>query len=304
VAALVANVRRDGKSQGSAGIDTNLFFTNTLGFVGQVVQSYGPYSKGTLALYVRPWYDSATGHFHVRYTSIGDRFQDNVNAIGFIPDDDRREADSALRRTFWIKRGPLEKLLYDSNYNGTWSQRGRRRSWEIQQSLEAQLRNRFGAKLSYAFGQERFEKDFRNHQLRLDVGYNTREYQSLQLGYGFGRNFDSDFRLLTLTARRKLGDRLSTEYELQRFSADPDPQGRSTWIHVLRANQSFTRDLFLRVFFQTNSAIDRKNLQAVFVWRYKPPFGTVQAAFQRGTAEFGQRSDQGNTLFLKITTVF
>jgi hypothetical protein len=50
--------------------------------------------------------------------------------------------------------------------------------------------------------------------------------------------------------------------------------------------------------------IDRKNLQAVFVWRYKPPFGTVQVAFQRGTAGFGERSEQGNTLFLKLTTVF
>ncbi len=73
---------------------------------------------------------------------------------------------------------------------------------------------------------------------------------------------------------------------------------------MIRANQFFTKDLFLRVFFQTNSAIDRRNLQAVFVWRYQPPFGTIQVAYQRGTAAFGQRSDQGNTLFLKATTVF
>ena len=35
-----------------------------------------------------------------------------------------------------------------------------------------------------------------------------------------------------------------------------------------------------------------------------PPFGTLQLAYQRGTAEFGRRSDQGNTLFVKATTVF
>ncbi|MFB3070340.1 MAG: hypothetical protein ACE1ZF_06590 [Gemmatimonadales bacterium] len=35
-----------------------------------------------------------------------------------------------------------------------------------------------------------------------------------------------------------------------------------------------------------------------------PPFGTIQVTFQRGTAEFGQRSEQGNTLFLKATGVF
>jgi hypothetical protein len=54
---------------------------------------------------------------------------------------------------------------------------------------------------------------------------------------------------------------------------------------------------------QTNSVIDRTNIQAVFVYRYQPPFGTFQLAYQRGTAEFGQRSEQGNTLFLKLTTV-
>lgn len=72
---------------------------------------------------------------------------------------------------------------------------------------------------------------------------------------------------------------------------------------MVRANQFFTPDLFLRLFFQTNSAIDRRNVQAVFVYRYRPPFGTLQVAYQRGTAEFGQRSEQGHTLFVKLTTV-
>jgi hypothetical protein len=35
-----------------------------------------------------------------------------------------------------------------------------------------------------------------------------------------------------------------------------------------------------------------------------PPFGTIQVAYQRGTAAFGERSRQGNTLFVKATTVF
>ena len=119
----------------------------------------------------------------------------------------------------------------------------------------------------------------------------------------FGRNFDAAFRLWTGGATYTLTEKLSAEYELQRLKLDPDPNDESTWIHVIRANQFFTPDLFLRVFFQTNSAIDRRNVQAVFVYRYLPPFGTVQVAYQRGTAEFGERSNQGNTLFVKITTV-
>ena len=50
--------------------------------------------------------------------------------------------------------------------------------------------------------------------------------------------------------------------------------------------------------------IERQNLQAVFVWRYEPPFGTIQFAYQRGSAEFGERSDQGNTFFTKFSYVF
>jgi hypothetical protein len=124
------------------------------------------------------------------------------------------------------------------------------------------------------------------------------------MGLEVGRNFDADFVLWTAAARHKVTSALSAEYSLERLVLDPDPERQGTWIHVLRADQFFTKDLFLRLFFQTNSAIDRKNTQVVFVYRYLPPFGTIQLAYQRGTAAFGQRSTQGDTLFLKATTVF
>jgi hypothetical protein len=138
----------------------------------------------------------------------------------------------------------------------------------------------------------------------VNIGYNTREYQSLETGVQVGRNFDADFLLWTAAARYKVTSALSAEYSLERLELDPDPRQQSTWIHVVRANQFFTKDLFLRLFFQTNSAIERQNVQAVFVYRYLPPFGTIQVAYQRGTAAFGERSTQGNTLFVKATTVF
>ncbi|OGU10297.1 MAG: hypothetical protein A2W29_11530 [Gemmatimonadetes bacterium RBG_16_66_8] len=73
---------------------------------------------------------------------------------------------------------------------------------------------------------------------------------------------------------------------------------------MLRGNHFFTSDLYLQFFYQSNSVISRNNIQAVFVYRYLPPFGTLQLAFQRGTAAFGQTSQQGNTLFLKAAAVF
>jgi hypothetical protein len=304
VALMAANRRFEGLDQGSVGLDSNLFFSDTWGMTGQLIQSYGAHDDGSLAFFARPSYDSPTGHFHVRYTHLGDRFRDNVNVIGFVQDDDRRELDSAVEKTLWLAEGAVERVFYDSNYNIYWSQTGVLRSWEIRQSLETDLRNRWSAEASCVGEFKRFEKDFHNHQLGMEIGYNTREYQSVTAGLTFGRNFDSDFKLWTATARYKVTDALSAEYELQRLTLDPDPEHESTWIHVVRASQFFTKDLFLRVFFQTNTAIDRSNVQAVFVYRYRPPFGTLQLAYQRGTAEFGQRSEQGNTLFLKVTAVF
>ncbi len=304
VAFMAANRRFQGLDRGSVSVDTNLFFSDKWGITGQLIQSHGAYDKGTWAYFLRPAYDSPTGHFHVRYSHLGDRFADNANAIGFVRDDDRRELDSAVEKTLWFKSGSIERLNYDSNYNIFWSQTGLVRGWEIRQSLGTELRNRFSTGVSYIEDFQRFEKDFRNRNIGLTLGYNTREYQSAQVGFNLGRNFDSDFRLWTATARYKVSDQFSAEYELQRLTLDPDPEDESTWIHVVRASQFFTKDLFLRLFFQTNTAIDRTNVQLVFVYRYRPPFGTLQIAYQRGTAEFGQRSQQGNTLFFKLTAVF
>ncbi|MCK5653044.1 MAG: hypothetical protein KAJ42_16760, partial [Gemmatimonadetes bacterium] len=172
------------------------------------------------------------------------------------------------------------------------------------ESLAFEFRSLWSASLSHTEEFKRYEKDFRNRATGLVMGYNTRSYQSLRAGYRFGKNFDSDFQLLTGSASYKVTPELSVEYELQRLLLDPDPDDETTWIHVARASHFFTNDLFIRLFFQTNSAIDRRNLQAVFVWRYLPPFGTIQIAFQRGTAEFGLPSEQGNTLFIKATKVF
>jgi len=73
---------------------------------------------------------------------------------------------------------------------------------------------------------------------------------------------------------------------------------------VLETRYAFNPDLFLKLFVQTNSALDKENVQALFVWRFKPPFGSLQVAYQRGTSLLGERSEQGNTLFTKLSWVF
>ena len=48
------------------------------------------------------------------------------------------------------------------------------------------------------------------------------------------------------------------QYELQRLLLDPDPEGQTTWIHVVRGNVYFTPDLYLQLFYQSNARIDRE----------------------------------------------
>ena len=304
VAVMASNRRFNSADQGAFSADTNLFFGRTFNMTAQAVKTYGPFGHGTVAFLIRPSYDSSTGHFHVRYGHLGNRVADNLNVIGQIVDDDRRELDSHVTKIAWIRRGAFEQLRYDSNYNVYWSQKGALRRWKGNQTMAVEFRNRMNTRFSWSEEMIEFEKPFRNREVALDVGYNTREYQSVTTGLEFGRNFDADYLLWTGSARYKVTAALSAEYSLERLELDPDPRGQSTWIHVIRANQSFTKDLFLRLFFQTNSAIERNNVQAVFVYRYLPPFGTFQVAYQRGTAGFGERSTQGNTLFVKTTTVF
>jgi hypothetical protein len=304
VAVVSANRRFDGIDQGSFSADANLYFSRTLSMTAQAVKSYGLFGHGTMGFLVRPSYDSPTGHFHVRYGHLGNRVADNLNVVGQIVDDDRREIDSHVTKILWIKNGAFEQLRHDSNYNIYWGQTGTLRSWKVDEDLAVEFRNRVSTRLSWTEEFKLFEKEFRNRQVGVEVGYNTREYESVRMGLEVGQNFDADYVLWTASARRKVTAQLSAEYSLEHLVRDPDPDGQGTWIHVLRTDQFFTKDLFLRLFLQTNSAIDRRNVQAVFVYRYLPPFGTIQVAYQRGTAEFGQRSTQGNTLFLKATTVF
>jgi hypothetical protein len=301
---MAGNRYLDNINRGSVGLDASLFFTDTFRFTGQLVRSHGPEEGGRWAFFVRPSRDTATSHVHFRYTHLGDSFGDHVNAIGFIRDDDRREMDSAFRKQFWFREGFLEGIEYNSNYNIYWSQKNVLRSYQIDQRVEAQFRNRWSTEYSFRYEYKLFEKDFYNYGHEIEVGYNTREWQSVSASYEFGRNFDLDFKLLGASFRRKFTDQLAFEYELSRLWLDPDPENDSTIIHVIRAEQNFTKDLFVNVFFQTNSVIDKKNVQVVFVWRYKPPFGTVQFAYQRGTAEFGESSEQGNTFFVKFSYVF
>lgn len=301
---LVANKWIGGKNVGTAGFDTALNFTDTFRFTGQLAMSYGDKNTDNIAFFLRPSYDSATFHIHLRYTQLGKYFGDNANAVGYIRDDNRRELDSAVEKTFWIMKGALERIAYESNYNIYWGTDGTLRSWEVDEGLEFDLKNKFALSVDHTQEYKLFEKKFRNNQTEFRLGYNTREWQSASVSYSFGRNFDLDFQIVEGNVNYKITQNFSLEYDLTRLMYDPDPEDESTWIHVLRLTNYFTNDLFLKVFYQINSTIDKKNIQVLFVYRFQPPFGLIQIAYQKGTARFGIRGTQGHTLFLKLAYMF
>jgi hypothetical protein len=306
---LAANKLVGGKSVGTAGIDTSLYFTDTFKFTGQFALSYGDYNRDNIAFFLRPSHDSATFHIHLRYTQLGRNFRENANEVGFIRDDNRRELDSAISKTFWIKKGIFDRIEYGSNYNIYWGLDGNLRSWKIDEELAFDLRNKFSLNVEHhqefkGQDDEFFEKDFRNHETEFELGYNTREWQHASISYVFGRNFDSDFQLVEGSLNFKITQDFSFQYSLNRLMLDPDPEGESTWIHVIRATNYFTPDLFIKVFYQVNTSIDKHNVQVVFVYRFQPPFGLIQLAYQKGTARFGEAGTQGHTLFLKFAYMF
>lgn len=302
---LLANKLIDGKFYGNAGIDLVHFFSEKVNVTGQLALSYGEKNTRNIAFFIRPSYDSSTFHIHLRYTHLGEHFADNANSVGFARDDDRHELDSAVEKTLWIRRGWLERIKYDSNYNIYWSTMGSiLRSWQIDQRVGFDFTNKLSFEIDYTGEFKRYEEDFHNRQLGFTLGYNTREWQSARIKYEFGKNFDSDYILFGGGFNFKLSKKFSIEYELNRLYQDPDPEQKSTWLHVLRLNHYFTKDLFIKIFFQSSSVIDKQNIQAVFVYRFQPPFGMLQLAYQRGTGRFGEKGEQGDTLFLKFSYVF
>jgi len=300
---LAANRLAGGRNHGSVGLDLVHFFSEKVNLTGQLALSYGDHSAGNLAFFLRPSYDSSTFHIHLRFTHLGEHFGDNANQVGFISDDNRNELDAAVEKTWWIKKHGIDRLAYSSNYNIYWSCAGTLRSWDVFQSLGVDLSNRLSLEMDADLEFKRYEKDFHNRSLEFELGYNRREWESAEVKFEFGRSFDRDYRLFGGEVRIKPLRSLALEYELNRLWLNPDPEGENTWIHILRATHFFSRDLYLKLFYQSSSAISKHTIQAVFVYRFQPPFGAVQLVYQKGTARRGEAGDQGHTVFLKLSAV-
>ena len=301
---LGANRRLLGENAGSTGIDSTLFFTDTLGMTAQLMRVHGPTSDGGLAWFVRPAWDTSTSHFHVRYTNLDEGIKGDLNTVGFLSDDDRKEIDSNFQHVFWLDDNAVEKIFARVNYNRYWSQADVLRSWELDSAVRVTFRNGWEIKVQHRDEFQLFEREFRNDRTILSVWWDGRDGRLVGAYAGVGHNFDSDLTMYSVRIEWPFGDRWRLLYDVTRLRLDPDPESASTVIHLFETTYSFHADLYAKLFVQKNSAITKENVQALLVWRFKPPFGSLQVAYQRGTSEQGEESSQGDTLFAKLSWVF
>ncbi len=150
---------------------------------------------------LRPAFDSANSHFHVRYTSLDTGLRDNVNVMGFLRDDDRREIDAEAKHQIWFQNSAVENIEGKVNYNRYWSQEGVLRSWELETDVELVFTSGWQVELSYVDGFELFEKEYSNTLTSIQFGYDNRRGRAVFLEVGSGTNFGSDLMLATLGAR-------------------------------------------------------------------------------------------------------
>ncbi len=258
----------------SFNLDYVLNFGKTWKLTGQYVASLPGDLKSHSAWFVRFARENNIYHYHIRFTSLGENFRDNVNQTGFIPDDDRLEVDSDIEYKFWFNKR-IKYLFLSGKNNIFWNQHGTLRSWTFTYGSRIYFNNKFSFDAYYRDEFQLLDKKYYNNHFHFIGGYNSDEASRVTIAYRFGKNYDRDFKLFEFNSRFKILKKLSVSYELNKLSFSPDPAHESTWLNLLGLDYYLTNDLWLRVFAQNNSKNDKYYFYGLFGWRFKPPFGAL-----------------------------
>ena len=114
---LATNRNLGSDNAGSLGLDTTIYFTETLSFNGQIFEVHGPTADGGFAWFMRPSYDTSTTHFHVRWGHFAPGIRNDFNVLGFLQDDDRKEFDTNFGHTFFFDEGCSRGCGPSVNFN-------------------------------------------------------------------------------------------------------------------------------------------------------------------------------------------
>ncbi len=287
----------------SLSADYTLNLGKTWKLTGQFVGSSPGDFMSHSAYFVRFARGTNIYHYHIRYSNIGENFMENVNQTGFIVDDDRHELDSDINYTWWMKTKVFKYIEFNSNYSVFWSHKGILRSYSLFGLVNLYFRNKLNFEVFYNNEFKLFEKKYYNQKYGVEVGYNTDEWSMAKLNYWGGHNFDRNFHLFKGSTRLKLSSKLAVEYSFQRIWYEPDTANYSTLINVLSVYYNFTKDLWVKVFAQNNSAYDHIYVYGLFGWRFRPPFGAVYLIYTRDELSTFPENEfyQGDIFYLKFT---
>jgi len=260
--------------------DATLYFPAHLLLNSQFVGSF-PSGEGdfTKAYYLRLTRESELYHYHLAFTNIDPGFRDNVNQVGFIQNDDRRELDSTVRYEWWVKQYGIERVTCNTQWNNLWAHDGALRNVYLSQSVGVTFLGKWLIGLGNTYNTELFEKRFHNHTKLVESGYNLQSWNNISELYVWGRNFDRDFSQLRLRGTLKPNEELSLSLEYTRLHFSPGPNNSSTNLYNLNLDYNFTTDLWLRLVTQYNTRNHRAYVYGLFGWRFVPPFGALYLAY-------------------------
>lgn len=305
---LASNKSINGTNIGAAGVDALIHFTKTFSIAGQYAYSYGISEEQNIGFFVRPSYQSKSFRFYITYFHLEENFGNNVNEVGYIKDDNRRELDSRLGITFLRDKGNLAEFKYDSNYNAFWGMDKELRSWQVDQALIVEFKSKFA--LSVVHTQEfkaqddlLYETDFRNHQTTVGVTLNAQEWESAFLAVTMGKNFGWNFNMLEVRKNFHVTSSLDIELMLARTYFTYGRSGRNDFLHSLRAINYFNEKFFVKLFYQIHTQIDKYNVELLLNYDFLNS-GYAQLVYQIGRARFGESYGPGSTLFLKVGYTF
>ncbi|MBU4254832.1 MAG: hypothetical protein KJ727_09590 [Acidobacteria bacterium] len=315
---LTANKLTQGRNSGSTGLDARLTLAKGLEVEGQFAYSYGEYKDGNLAFFIRPSFRTDTFYMHLGYKQLDEHFGENVNPVGFIQDDDRREIDAALVKSFMTGKGSIQEIRYESAYDMFWGKDSTLRSWQVDQGVYLETNNNFTIGVSHSEEFKLYEKEFRNRQSRILIGFNLKdEWQYVGLSVTFGKNYDATFDLMQIFKKLKITQGFWVEYDLSRLKWGREfrllPHARDAWIHALRFTLKFSDTVNSSIHYQFHNlerfeegrAVRdfRSNIQIIVTARLLKRI-LIQGGYRDYTTEFGFIRPEGDLAFLKISYLF
>ena len=290
----------------SFSLDYTLNIVDTWKLTGQWVASTPGDFWEHSAWFVRFANETNIYHIHIRYSDLGEKFQENVNQTGFVKDDDRREVDGEITYKWWFDKSIFQYIFVGSNNNAFWSHAGTLRGYDFDQEIKFYLKNKFSFEIENNWGYKLFEKEFFNYSSEFKVGYNTDEWEYIEFAYIWGKNFDLDFRLYEIELNYSLFRNLTINYSLEKVDFTPDPELESTIINVLSLDYRFTTDLWIRIFAQNNVDSERIYVYGLFGWRFVPPFSALYFIYTYDDYKYGlpQVYSKNKIAFFKLSYQF